>query len=362
MVYVDGDNSLESYVVKDIETELAFQGSNADVAVIALADRAPGGDTSRGDWQGCKLYYVTQGMLADEASAVADWGECNMGDPQTLVQFVQWVKTNYTADHYMLALWDHGWTWRPGWTIADDTSADSLDQDELAAALTTVGTVDVIAYDTCQLAAIETMVTAKISASAYSASEEYVGWDGIEYELFIADLRNNPNMTAAQLATQVSLSAASTGREKTWSATDLGANFDALMTAVNAWAVALQNGLPTYKATYDTAFRSAQYFVGDGSLLDLYDVAAQIKAKVADSNIQAKSQAVMDAVTAATLHNYHTQKYSGAHGITIYVPQTAADLDYSADPPSIDWEYYQTLRFAQLSSWDEFLAAYIALW
>ena len=75
MVYISGDNNLEDYVVKDLELELAAAGSNADVQIVALADRGPGYDTSRGDWQTTKLFHVTQGMTADAASAVADWGE-----------------------------------------------------------------------------------------------------------------------------------------------------------------------------------------------------------------------------------------------------------------------------------------------
>lgn len=49
MVYISGNNNLEDYVVKDIETELAPTGSTADVQVVALADRGPGYDTSYGD-------------------------------------------------------------------------------------------------------------------------------------------------------------------------------------------------------------------------------------------------------------------------------------------------------------------------
>src|ERR1700741_5242992 len=80
MVYISGDNNLEDYVVKDLELELAPTGSSANVQVVALADRGPGYDTSRGDWQTTKLFHVTQGMTADAAHQVADWGEKNMGD------------------------------------------------------------------------------------------------------------------------------------------------------------------------------------------------------------------------------------------------------------------------------------------
>jgi hypothetical protein len=114
MVYISGDNNLERYVVDDIETELAVPGSTSTVQVVALADRGPGHDTSRGDWQTTKLFHVTAGMRANSASAVADWGEKNMGDPQTLIDFVTWTKANYPADHYALYFWGHGWSWHAG--------------------------------------------------------------------------------------------------------------------------------------------------------------------------------------------------------------------------------------------------------
>src|SRR5512134_1024640 len=84
MVYISGDNNLEDYVVQDIEQELAPTGSSTSVQVVALADRGPGYDTSYGDWQTTKLFHVTRGMTAAPGNAVADWGERNFGDKQTL--------------------------------------------------------------------------------------------------------------------------------------------------------------------------------------------------------------------------------------------------------------------------------------
>ena len=55
MVYMSGDNNLEDYIVKDIELELGLAGSDANVKIVALADRGPGYDTSRGDWRTTKL-------------------------------------------------------------------------------------------------------------------------------------------------------------------------------------------------------------------------------------------------------------------------------------------------------------------
>ena len=123
MVYISGDNNLEDFVVSDIESELAPTGSSANVQVVALADRAPGYDTSRGDWQSTKLFHVTKGMLATSENAVADWGERDFGDKQTLIDFVTWTKANYPADHYALYFWGHGWNWHPGYVMRDETYA-----------------------------------------------------------------------------------------------------------------------------------------------------------------------------------------------------------------------------------------------
>src|SRR6266498_6017496 len=148
MVYISGDNDLEDYVVKDIETELAPTGSSANVQVVALADRAPGYDTSRGDWQTTKLFHVTKGMLATPENAVGDWGERNFGDPQTLIEFVMWTKANYPANHYALYFWGHGWNWHPGYVMEDETlddtdddptRSDTLNMEEVKAALPSIG-------------------------------------------------------------------------------------------------------------------------------------------------------------------------------------------------------------------------------
>src|SRR5678815_5372311 len=148
MVYMSGDNNLEDFIVKDIELELGLAGSNANIQIVALADRGPGYDTSRGNWQTTKLYHVTQGIVADAASAVADWGERNFGDPQTLIDLVTWAKTNYPADHYALYFWGHGWNWHPGWVMRDETVntqdndpnlLDTLDMEEIRAGLPSIG-------------------------------------------------------------------------------------------------------------------------------------------------------------------------------------------------------------------------------
>ncbi len=349
MVYISGDNNLEDYVVKDIELELAPTGSSANVQVVALADRAPGYDTSRGDWQTTKLFHVTPGMIADSTSAVADWGERNMGDKQTLIDFVTWSKANYPADHYALYFWGHGWNWHPDYVMEDDTNADTLDLDELKAAIPSLGFIDMVGYDGCNMASIEVFNAWHGHATAVASSQEYVGWDGIEYDVVLAQLAANPNMTADQVAIASSQSAVN---DKTWSAVAVDGRLTNLITAVDQWSVALKNGLAAHRKKYDRAFGATQNFWQAPMDKDLYDMAYEIKRNVADTNIKNKSQAVMNAITAVVLHERHVNAYSDAHGITIYHISSAAGKD-------ADYTYYRSMiDFALNTGWDEFLDAY----
>lgn len=349
MVYISGDNNLEPYVVPDIETEIGAVGSSADVQVIALADRGPGYDTSRGDWQTTKLFRVTQGMLATPENAIADWGERNFGDPQTLIDFVTWTKANYPADRYALYFWGHGWSWHPGWVMADDTDSDTLDYHEMKAAIPSLGFIDVVGYDGCNMASIEMLKLWHGHATAFTSSQEWVGGEGIQYDIVLTQLTANPGMTADQVAIATSRSASA---DKTWSAVAVDSRLDALITAVDQWSLALNGGLNANRKKYDRAFNATQSFWQAPMDRDLYDMAYEIKRLVADQNIKNKSQAVMNAVTAVVLHERHVNAYSDAHGITIYHISKASQKD-------ADYTYYRsTVDFALLTGWDEFLNVY----
>ena len=305
MVYMSGDNNLEDYIVKDLELELAKKGSTANVQITALADRGPGYDKSRGDWQTTKLYHPTQGMLADAASAVEDWGERDMGSAQTLKQFVQWSKANYPADRYALFFWGHGWGWHPDWTMEDDTpAANGLNPDEVKGVINDLGFIDVVGYDACNMAQIEIAALWAGHASALVGSQEYVNMDGIEYDLVIDKLNATPSMTTDKVAEAASESATF---EKTYSSIALDGRYTALRTAVDQWSVALKNALPAQRQAIARGFQNAKSFWQAPTDKDLYDLAKQVNAQVTDNALKTKGTAVMNAVVAAVIKAPHRQ-------------------------------------------------------
>ncbi len=358
MVYIGGDNDLERSVVPDIETELCVPGSNEDVNVVCLADRHPGYDKSAGDWATTKLFYCTEGMTATPENAVADWGERNTADPQTLTDFVLWTQANYPAEHYAVFFWDHGWMWRPGQTLRDATSADAMDEDEFLAAMTAEGVapVDVAGWDMCERQTIEVAATwASIGAAAVVGSEEDEWWEGVQYDLVVAALQADPAMTPDEMAA----AAASTpgGDNRTYSALALDERWDALVGAVDALAWALEAGLPLHRQAYEDAAKRIQDY-GDRDNRDLYDLAHEIALVVDDPVIDAAAQGVMDAVDEAVLSSmYRSERYRDSHGVSIWWPRTYDALTYTPNETD-NWAFYQTLEFAKATHWDEFLAAF----
>jgi hypothetical protein len=363
MAYIVGDNDLESYVYRDIETELSH--STGDINVVAIADRHPRYDRQRGNWTQTLLFDCLPGITATVESAVADWGERNMGDPQTLIDFVEWAKINYPAQRYVLILWNHGWAWRPGQSMWDDTDADALDPHEIASAMDTLELdlhpLDVVAFDACEQMAIENVVLWSNYALAAAGSEDDTGMNAIEYEEVLPALRADPDMSADELAIRLGTSI----HDYTASAATLGTATDDLIVAVDQLALAPMEALPAHRPEIAAA-ASRAFGMSDQTNKDLHDAAYEIVQTVSDPTVQVRAQTVMDAVDAAVLHSHFVDPrgwwgYEGnVFGISIWWPTTERELDEPSSPEWNDFKYYRThLEFAQVTHWDEFLAAFL---
>ena len=101
MVYLAGDNNLETYGVKDLG-EMNVASHSDQVAVVAQFDRMSDQVTRR---------YLMRAGQSLEANCVAELGEVNTGDPAALLDFITWGCRTYPAERYGLVLWNHGSGW-----------------------------------------------------------------------------------------------------------------------------------------------------------------------------------------------------------------------------------------------------------
>jgi len=150
MLYLGEDNNLYPWLTRAI-SNLEAQAANPNVNIVILYDGDRTNDSRR--------FLVQPG--GNYTDGVNRWylGELNMGDPQTLVNFVNWTRTNYPAQHYYLAIADHG-RGTSGVAWDDTNNKDYLTTAELRSAFNTATNsgqwrIDVLHYDTCLMGMLE---------------------------------------------------------------------------------------------------------------------------------------------------------------------------------------------------------------
>ncbi|MBU6996839.1 MAG: hypothetical protein HXS41_11320 [Theionarchaea archaeon] len=378
MIYMDGDNNLESAAIDDVN-ELEATGSSSEVNIVVQLDRIIDWDSSNGDWTTTRRYYITHdpngydGIIT--STLLADLGELNMGNPTTLANFVTWARTNYPADNYLLVLWDHGDGWKTRLTqitskgritsvqkreplkgvCHDDTDGDYLTMPDLRTALDActgggANPLDVIGFDACLMAMLEVNYEAMPYCSYMVGSEESVPFDGWDYlttsNWLVANFNCTPDQLASRIVTDYMNSYGVLGFE-THSAVDLSLT-SALASAVSTLAIDLTNGLPGYFSEIQAARDQVEVYM-DYDFIDLYHFAQVLQNEIADSHIQNDTQNVMNAVTAAVIQEGHGASNPNSHGISIYFPYGFCSYLSS---------YSAMTSLAAQTAWDEFLTAY----
>ena len=205
MVYVMGDNDLEPFAVDDL-LEMSRVGSTEDVNVVTLVDRHPAyfvDDDPLDNFEDTKLLVVQDGDLSQST----DVGEVNVGDPDTLADFIAGSIAEYPAERYAVVLWNHGAGW-PGMGPDETDGNDILDlaeintafEDGLAAA--GVDKVDLVGFDACLMASYEVATTMADHARFMLASEELEPGHGWNYEA-LQVLLDQPDATTEQLGQSI---------------------------------------------------------------------------------------------------------------------------------------------------------------
>ena len=364
MVYMDGDNDLEPNGIDNF-LWMSSVGSSSEVSIVVQFDRIrlPMFDDKRyEDWTSAKRYYVTKDMTPVSGDALSDLGEINMGDPQALIDFVQWSASNYPADHYALVIWDHGSGWKPKkiQLSTDFTNGfDGLTMQELQSALSTLTDngaqpLDLIIFDACMMAMIEVDNQLLPFSLVRVASEAPVPSQALPYNEILSLLTATPSMTSTELGEVIVQEYYDYYQNYTLSALPLGNAYNSLNLAVDNFALALIDNHSSYRNQIDRA-RSNTIFFFDRDYIDLYDFAHQVNLWIADPAINSSATAVMNEVENIIIAEQHGEQHFGdAHGITIYFPTDGEKYDSLYDGAS-GW-----LDFTADNHWDEWLRTYFS--
>lgn len=145
--------------------------------------------------------YDSEGMYLIDEQPIA-----NMGDPQTLTDFLIYAKDNYPADRTAVILWDHGGGSVDGVCCDELYEFDSLELPELYTAFRDVWqpdesdpSLELIGFDACLMATVDVADTFREFAHYMVASEETEPGNGWEYCGWLSALAEDPSMEGDKL-------------------------------------------------------------------------------------------------------------------------------------------------------------------
>src|SRR5258706_2541539 len=180
ILYEDADDDvLEEDMVYDVN-EMEMIGSTPQVNIVVQLDRAEGAFAGDGDWTGTRRLYITQDNDLNQITSpvVQDLGEADMGNPQTLVDFMTWAIQKYPAKQYAMVMSDHGGGWTGG--FSDEQSGSSLGLAQIADAIDQVQRsmggqkFEIIGFDACLMGMIEVYGSLYPYSNYTVASEEVI--------------------------------------------------------------------------------------------------------------------------------------------------------------------------------------------
>lgn len=360
MVFINGANNLQPFGPLNVN-QMEKIGSTTDVKIVVQWKQASCSGCGSPDWTGTRRYFITQDGDTSRVNSqlVQDLGQnVDMGDWRTLQEFITWTQQQYPADHYALVIWNHGAGWRPTRgardrritafprsVSIDDHTRNEIQIWQLPQALNVTPKMDAVIFDASLMQMTEVAYEIRDLAQVMVGSEESPPGEGYVYDTFLRDLTGNPNMTAAQLGTQVvNRTLESYGRDNnlTQSALNLSA-MQAVANSLNAFANSLSAHLSDSRDAILNARNTAQSYTYPENK-DLWDYAELIKNGTAAQDLKTAAGNIQQSITAALIVEQHGNINARSHGLAIFVPT-----------PSNYLSSYSNLALTRVTNWDEWL-------
>lgn len=371
MIYMAADNNLEDASIFNMN-QLERVGSSENTKIIVQWDRSPEYDSSNGNWTGTKRFLISKD---DDEEAIGsqeleDLGEVDMGDMNSLSEFINWTLQNYPADRYALSLWNHG----AGWMMhtCDDTSNTCLTLRDLSDALRRAGFVqgkklDLLIFDECLMGLIDVANEMGPYAKVMIASEDVVPGKGIDFSLPLSELDEDPTMDERELAKVIVKSYKEFyAKEKPKPYATLAAyDLEKMPEVINATAhlsVMLGERMDRIWPQIGTSLSISESFSKSDGLAqfklnsnyyDLFDFADLLVRKSMDKDVDDAVNDLKTAIRATIVAEYHGRAHPFAYGMTVYFPEDEEIYVYYGD------QYSGSSKFASEVGWEEFLHSYI---
>lgn len=390
MVYIAGDNDLDTFGTKDIEEMMAVCHTGDDLTILVQQDQSIKARDS-----GTKRFVIRHG----KKEKILHLGETNTGDASTLTEFLRWGIDNYESDRNIAVLWNHGGGTKdeilegyenaatvrsvhknptlgnqgsffsessriekiktlmqsyevskgePTRTLSDiesksilydDESKDFLDNLELKKVFDDLGVkLDIIGFDACLMSMLEVVYQLRDHAEIIVGSEELEPGNGWDYEALVNYLVNNPDASNEE----VSSAMVEMFVDSYVNAAELKVTLSAICTEelstlasdLNAFAYAILRNEARIRRNFLAIVDETQTFdynipVNNQTYRDLKHFVLLTQENYEENEeIFQSATKLLNTLDILMVHNL-TNNFENAHGLSIYLPLMPTLSDFA---------------------------------
>ncbi|MHA1870416.1 MAG: clostripain-related cysteine peptidase, partial [Promethearchaeota archaeon] len=348
ILYKDADNNLEKYGLMDFNELEEGLTDDTNINILVLLDLKSTHKTN--------VFYITHDTNTSRISSsqVELNSELDMGDPQTLKNFIDFCVSNYPANRYWLDLWDHGGNYL-GVAWDDSSDDDHLTMAELRTALqdSSVSKFDIISADACLMGSIEVAYQLRGLTDYYIASPETIPAYGFPYDTIISFMINNIHASTQTIAQTIvdkyfEFYSGSKARSETLALYDID-QINTLITAISNLANSMMDHMAAgggTKQIMETWWNTETYTLLEW--LDLYDFCDNLKDAFGSGNVYQNATALESVFSTFVIYAKHNPGHPHSHGLSISFPFIKAAMR----------PQYNDLDILSAFTWDEFLNDY----
>ena len=295
-----------------------------------------------------QIYKVTSNGLQ---CLVDNAGNGAMTDPKTLSSFIKWAAGNFPADRYELIFWDHGAGSVNGYGY-DETQrfASSMKLEQIKSALEEGGVkFDIVGFDACLMATLETGLMLDNYADYMVASEETEPSYGWYYTDWLTKLSQNTSIPTLELAQNIADTYYNANARYsaysgiTLSVVDLAELAHTVPDELKAFSSSITELVENdnYKAV-SSARSNTKEFAESSKIdqIDIVDFAQNIGTK--------EAKALADKILDAVKYNRTSSNMSRAYGLSVYFPyrslKDVAGITNTYDDIGFDSEYAKCIQ------------------
>jgi hypothetical protein len=314
--------------------------SDNDLNILVLQDRLRGPAI---------LSYIDENY---QQIVLEDLGEMNMGDPQTVEDFIKYGKEHYPADRYQLCFWGHANAWY-GLCPDDSNGGDALNSDECQQALNNAGGVDLLCFiGCCQMGSVEAVYELRDCCDVYVSSES--SGNGNDWYGMIDDmcnmLNNQTTISTLDIGEQIVTLVSNNPNEfsdtmtisavRTDTLVDLIKSFDRLCFFLN------ESDNKSYRHLLKARNQTKQFpFIRGSVLLDFSDLINQYLIIETNESIRDLLKDIQTNLSKSIIAEDHGSKQNNSNGLSLF---------YSKKDMLKTYSNYE-LDFTENTHWDELL-------